>query len=112
MAHVAALYRYPVKGFTPEECETLMVLDDHFSIWVDDIDTVKRAIEPHGGKYHSGPIAHAPESAEHKSRDAYGIVFDISTHGWDGEAVSFDRRLNCCHNSLLRAARKKRWTWD
>jgi uncharacterized protein YcbX len=27
MAHVAALYRYPVKGFTPEECETLTVLD-------------------------------------------------------------------------------------
>ena len=28
MPHVAALYRYPVKGFTPEECETLTVLDD------------------------------------------------------------------------------------
>ena len=28
MPCVAALYRYPVKGFTPEECETLTVLDD------------------------------------------------------------------------------------
>jgi uncharacterized protein YcbX len=28
MAHVAALYRYPVKGFAPEECETLTVLDE------------------------------------------------------------------------------------
>jgi uncharacterized protein YcbX len=28
MPHVAALYRYPVKGFTPEECEMLTVLDD------------------------------------------------------------------------------------
>lgn len=27
MPRVAALYRYPVKGFTPEECETLTVLD-------------------------------------------------------------------------------------
>jgi uncharacterized protein len=27
MAHVVALYRYPVKGFTPEECQTLTVLD-------------------------------------------------------------------------------------
>jgi uncharacterized protein YcbX len=27
MPHLAALYRYPVKGFTPEECETLTVLD-------------------------------------------------------------------------------------
>lgn len=23
MPHVVALYRYPVKGFTPEECDTL-----------------------------------------------------------------------------------------
>jgi len=28
MPHVAALYRYPVKGFTPEECKTLTVLDE------------------------------------------------------------------------------------
>src|SRR5262245_15223933 len=28
MPRVAALYRYPVKGFTPEECETLTVLDN------------------------------------------------------------------------------------
>jgi uncharacterized protein YcbX len=28
MPHVAALYRYPVKGFTPEACETLTVLDE------------------------------------------------------------------------------------
>jgi uncharacterized protein YcbX len=28
MPHVVALYRYPVKGFTPEECETLTVRDE------------------------------------------------------------------------------------
>ena len=28
MPHVAALYRYPVKGFTPEECDILTVLDE------------------------------------------------------------------------------------
>src|SRR5262249_48066012 len=28
MPRVPALYRYPGKGFTPEECETLTVLDD------------------------------------------------------------------------------------
>ena len=28
MPHVVALYRYPLKGFTPEECKTLTVLDD------------------------------------------------------------------------------------
>ena len=26
MARVVALYRYPLKGFTPEECDTLTVL--------------------------------------------------------------------------------------
>ena len=28
MPHVVALYRYPVKGLTPEGCETLTVLDE------------------------------------------------------------------------------------
>jgi uncharacterized protein len=28
MPHVVALYRYPVKGFTPEECDRLRVLDE------------------------------------------------------------------------------------
>ncbi|HEU4342300.1 MAG TPA: MOSC domain-containing protein [Candidatus Binatia bacterium] len=28
MPYVAALYRYPVKGFTPEKCDTLTVLDE------------------------------------------------------------------------------------
>ncbi|MEK7214203.1 MAG: MOSC domain-containing protein, partial [Chloroflexota bacterium] len=28
MTNGAALYRYPVKGFTPEVCETLTVLDN------------------------------------------------------------------------------------
>jgi uncharacterized protein YcbX len=28
MPRVVALYRYPVKGFTPEECDTLTVLDE------------------------------------------------------------------------------------
>src|SRR5215204_4729936 len=28
MPHIVALYRYPVKGFTPEECDTLTVLDE------------------------------------------------------------------------------------
>src|SRR5512139_121740 len=28
MPHVVALYRYPVKSFTPEACEVLTVLDE------------------------------------------------------------------------------------
>ena len=56
----------------------------HFGIWVDDIDTTKQRIEAQGGKYHPGPTSLPPAGAEHKFRDPYGIVFDISTHGWDG----------------------------
>lgn len=62
----------------------------HFGIWVEDIETMKRAIETHGGKSHAGPTAHVPENAEHKFRDPYGIVFDISTHGWDGAKKAED----------------------
>ena len=56
----------------------------HFGIWVDDIDTTKQRIEAQGGKYHPGPTGVTPAGAEHKFRDPYNIVFDISTHGWDG----------------------------
>jgi catechol 2,3-dioxygenase-like lactoylglutathione lyase family enzyme len=56
----------------------------HFGIWVKDIDTMKQAIQANGGKYHPGPTGHSPANAEHKFRDPYGIVFDISSHGWDG----------------------------
>jgi catechol 2,3-dioxygenase-like lactoylglutathione lyase family enzyme len=56
----------------------------HFGIWVDDIETTKQRIETQGGKYHPGPSGLPPAGAEQKFRDPYGIVFDISTHGWDG----------------------------
>lgn len=56
----------------------------HFGIWVDDIESAKQQIEALGGKPHPGPTGHTPANAEHKFRDPYGIVFDISTHGWDG----------------------------
>jgi catechol 2,3-dioxygenase-like lactoylglutathione lyase family enzyme len=60
----------------------------HFGIWVDDIETMKQAIEAGGGKTHGGPTGHAPANAEYKFRDPNGIVFDISTHGWDGASKS------------------------
>ena len=56
----------------------------HFGILVEDIETMKQSIEAHGGKHHPGPTGHAPANAEHKFHDPNGIVFDISTHGWDG----------------------------
>jgi hypothetical protein len=75
----------------------------HFGIWVDDIDAMKQAIEADGGKYHPGPSGHSPANAEHKFRDPYGIVFDISSHGWDG-AEPLTRRIE----GLLRDGRQRR----
>jgi methylmalonyl-CoA/ethylmalonyl-CoA epimerase len=63
----------------------------HFGIWVDDIESMKQVIESKGGRYHPGPSAHTPANAEYKFRDPDGIVFDISTHGWDGAKKSVER---------------------
>ncbi|MGZ3284733.1 MAG: VOC family protein [Xanthobacteraceae bacterium] len=56
----------------------------HFGLWVDNIDGTKQEIEANGGEFHPGPSATPPANAEHKFRDPNGLVFDISTHGWDG----------------------------
>ena len=57
----------------------------HFGFWVDDEGEAIADVENHGGKHHPGPTgAGAPQNAEVKFRDPDGVVFDISTHGWDG----------------------------
>ena len=57
----------------------------HFGFWVDDEGEAIADVENHGGKHHPGPTgASAPQNAEVKFRDPDGVVFDISTHGWDG----------------------------
>ncbi len=54
----------------------------HFGFWVEDTDTVISEVENHGGRYHPGP--EDTKNSEVKFRDPNGIVFDISSHGWDG----------------------------
>jgi len=54
----------------------------HFGFWVDDAEDTITSVEEHGGQHHPGPSN--AENAEVKFRDPDGIVFDISTHGWDG----------------------------
>ena len=50
MPRVAALYRYPVKGFTPEACETLTVLDGRIAgdrvLGIRSADTAQRPMRP------------------------------------------------------------------
>ena len=78
------LLKFPTDEMAGDERGKDFVGLHHFGIWVEDIEAIKRAIEAHGGKAHGGPTGHVPENAEHKFRDPNGIVFDISTHGWDG----------------------------
>jgi len=56
----------------------------HMGIWVDDLDAAQHEIEKNGGRYHAMEGQAPVENAERKFRDPYGVVFDISTHGWDG----------------------------
>lgn len=57
----------------------------HFGFWVDDEGDAIADVENNGGVYHPGPTgAGTPQNAEVKFRDPDGVVFDISTHGWDG----------------------------
>ena len=57
----------------------------HFGFWVDDEGDAIADVENNGGKHHPGPTGEgAPQNAEVKFRDPDGVVFDISTHGWDG----------------------------
>ena len=57
----------------------------HFGFWVDDEEEAIKAVEANGGTYHPGPTgAGKPQNAEVKFRDPNGMIFDISTHGWDG----------------------------
>ena len=54
----------------------------HFGFWVDDAEDTIASVEKHGGQHHPGPSD--TKNAEVKFRDPDGIVFDISTPGWDG----------------------------
>jgi methylmalonyl-CoA/ethylmalonyl-CoA epimerase len=56
----------------------------HIGVWVDNLDDAQAEIEKNGGKYHAMEGAAPVENAERKFRDPNGVVFDISTHGWDG----------------------------
>ena len=57
----------------------------HMGVWVDDLAEAGERIKKAGGTFHSMEDATAPiENAEHKYRDPYGVVIDVSTRGWHG----------------------------
>ena len=84
MPHVAALYRYPVKGFTPEECETLTVLDEG-RIAGDRVLGVRFA---------------DTEAADNAWSRKTGMVALINTPGLARLHVRFDEKAFCLQISL------------
>ena len=57
----------------------------HIGVWVDDLGEAAENIKQAGGKFQSMEAAEIPiEHAEHKYRDPFGVVIDVSTKGWDG----------------------------
>ena len=54
-------------------------------VWVDDLKEVSQYIKAAGGTFHNIDDAEiAIEHAEHKYRDPFGVVIDVSTLGWPG----------------------------
>lgn len=57
----------------------------HMGVWVDDLTEAGEDIKNAGGVFQSMEDAEIPiENAEHKYRDPFGVVIDISTRGWHG----------------------------
>ena len=57
----------------------------HLGVWVDDLQEAGDSIRKAGGTFQSMEDAKIPiENAEHKYRDPFGVVIDVSTRGWHG----------------------------
>ena len=57
----------------------------HIGVWVDDLGETAERVKRAGGTFQSMEDAEIPiEHAEHKYRDPFGVVIDVSTRGWDG----------------------------
>jgi catechol 2,3-dioxygenase-like lactoylglutathione lyase family enzyme len=55
----------------------------HFGFVVDDQQQSARKVEEHGGKFFFKiPDIYPGVDAESKYKDPFGIVFDLSEHGW------------------------------
>ncbi len=57
----------------------------HMGVWVEDLAEAGAQIKQAGGIFQSMDAAEMPiENAEHKYRDPFGVVIDVSTRGWPG----------------------------
>ncbi len=57
----------------------------HIGVWVDNLGEAAENIKHAGSTFQSMEAAEIPiENAEHKCRDPFGVVIEVSTRGWDG----------------------------
>ena len=84
MARVVALYRYPLKGFTPEECDTLTVLGEG-RIAGDRVLGIRFA---------------DTEAPDHAWSRKHGMLALINTPGLARLRVTFDSKASRLHVSL------------
>jgi catechol 2,3-dioxygenase-like lactoylglutathione lyase family enzyme len=54
----------------------------HFGFVVENEDETEKKIKEHGGEFFMKLPSYPGVDAEMKFKDTYGIVFDISEHGW------------------------------
>ena len=79
------LLNFPTDGDAGDERGKDFVGLHHIGVWVDDLAEAAGRIEKAGGTLQSMEDAEIPiEHAEHKYRDPFGVVIDVSTLGWDG----------------------------
>ena len=79
------LLNFPTDADSGDERGKDFVGLHHIGVWVDDLKEAAGRIEEAGGTYQSMADAEiAIEHAEHKYRDPFGVVIDVSTLGWDG----------------------------
>ena len=79
------LLHFPTDGDAGDERGKDFVGLHHIGVWVDDLAAAGERIKDAGGTFHSMDEAEiAIENAEHKYRDPFGVVIDVSTRGWHG----------------------------
>ncbi len=79
------LLNFPTDADAGDERGCDFVWLHHIGVWVDDLGEAAEQVKRAGGTFQSMEDAEIPiEHAEHKYRDPFGVVIDVSTRGWDG----------------------------
>lgn len=78
------LLRFPTDEMAGDERGKDFFGIHHIGFMVDDTAEMRRRIEARGGRHVSDAPGAPGRNAEEKYRDPDGVVFDLSTAGWEG----------------------------